>query len=84
MRISVNPSDAGYSAFRILRSKPFVVFVDDIEIKNCITIDTKRGYVLAYAMSDDKKLILNASRTAAVQHQHFGKVEIRFHELDRQ
>lgn len=45
MRLSANPGDAGYIAYRALirRGVIPVVTADGVEVERCVTADTKRG-----------------------------------------
>ncbi|HUH38726.1 MAG TPA: hypothetical protein VL027_12355 [Spongiibacteraceae bacterium] len=77
MRLSVKPDDRGYKAFRGLpRNVTPLVFVDGREVRGCVTVDTKRGYVLAFEFDDEGSSTMNSRRDAVRMVQLRGRVEV--------
>lgn len=77
MRLSVMPGDAGYRAYRRLpRSLRPRVLLDGVEVRRCVTVDTRRGFVLVFAMDAAGQAVLNARRTDVKMERRYGRVEI--------
>lgn len=77
MRLSVMPGDAGYRAYRCLpRSVRPRVFLDGEAVRRCATADTRRGFVLVFAMDTAGQAVLNARRTDVKMERRYGRVEI--------
>lgn len=77
MRLSVMPGDAGYRAYRRLpRSVCPRVLLDGVEIPRCVTVDTRRAFVLAFAVDASGQAMINARRTGAKMERRYGRVEI--------
>lgn len=77
MRLSVMPGDAGYRAYRRLaRSVRPRVLLDGAEVRRCVTVDTQRGFVLAFGVDAAGQAMINARRTGAKMERRYGRVEI--------
>ena len=77
MRLSVNPGDRGYKAFRGLpRNVTPLVFLDGKEVHGCVTVDTKRGHVLAFDRDEKGDIKVNSKRGVARMARLYGKVEV--------
>jgi len=77
MRISLNKKDFGFFKFKKLIEKNDIkIFFDEKEIKNCITVDEEKGYVLKFAEDEEGKPVLNEKRTAALKVRLYGNVRI--------
>jgi hypothetical protein len=79
MRLSANPSDPGYRAYRALpRCIVPVVYLDGVELSKVVVVDTKRGCVVVEDTRGDGRRILNARGDAVLHRQLFGAVRIEF------
>ncbi|MNV85889.1 hypothetical protein D3C71_1798740 [compost metagenome] len=77
MRLSVNQDDAGYRPYRSLpRAVRPVVRLDGLIVKQVITADTRRGFVLVCAHDVEGRMVLNARRDAVVRRRLYGRVDI--------
>lgn len=77
MRLSVSQGDPGYRAYRGLPcSVRPVVWLDGERVSQCVTADTRRGFVLVHVANQDGKVQINAKRTDTKKERRYGRVEI--------
>ena len=79
MRVSVNPSDAGYQGYLRLGGSGAAirVFLDDVELRHCVTADSKLGSVTILETDKSGRFVLTARGNAAKWKRLFGRVEIK-------
>lgn len=79
MRISTDPSDPGYRAYRTLpECVTPVIYVDGEKMSEVVTADTKRGCVVVADTRGDGQVKINARGDAVLHRQVFGAVRIEF------
>lgn len=77
MRLSVEKDDPGYRAYRSLpRNVAPRVTVDGHEVSDVVTVDDRRGYVLAYQRDHVGYFAINSRRREIALKQIRGKVAI--------
>lgn len=78
MRLSVNSNDPGYPAWLAMHKRNVspVVTVNGVEVRHCITADTKRGIVVAADLDEQGKVQLNSKRDAVKLRTLTGRVTI--------
>ncbi|MNQ89766.1 hypothetical protein D3C85_1050820 [compost metagenome] len=77
MRLSVNRDDVGYRPYRMLpRGVLPVVRLNGSVVNQCITADTRMGFVLVEVPGIDGHLVLNTRRDAVVRRRLYGRVDI--------
>jgi len=78
MRLSCNPDDPGYAAWRALRRRGLTVdiTVDGCPIKGCFSVDTKRRLVVAIDPDEKGQPQLNARRDGVKLRQLSGNAAI--------
>lgn len=76
MRLSVRKDDPGYPAWSRIDQKAEVrVYLDGIQVEECITADEEAGYVLCNKLKNGKPFITK-TQEVATEKRH-GRVEIR-------
>lgn len=73
MRLSTDPDDPGYSAWKCYGLAR--VFLDGVERKNVITADQERNYITVTEVDDRGMLKLEGGKVKTVA--MYGKVEIQ-------
>lgn len=73
MRLSIDPDDPGYSAWKCYGLAR--VFLDGVERKNVITADQERNYITVTEVDDRGVLKLEGDKVKTVA--MYGKVEIK-------
>lgn len=77
MRISVRYTDPGGRAWAHMFNRTAVkVFFENVLIPKVITADEERGYILAYVLDGQGRLILNIDKTAPITKELYGRVRI--------
>lgn len=64
LRISANDGESGYREFKmaLANGKKIYVFVDDVEVRDCITADDDLGFVERYVRDAGGKLQIDPVR----------------------
>lgn len=80
MRVSTQPEDRGFAAWRAAKKRgvTYDVFLNGALLHGVITADNKTGFVttVQYA-ADGKSVVINSSRTGCKMIRRHGSVEIR-------
>ena len=74
MRISKDPRDDGYAAYQA--GTPWIVALDEFEVKDWITADDEAGTVLTYARGENGGPIRDPGSLAFVTETRTGAVTI--------
>lgn len=80
-RVSVNRGDAGYSQFCVAQAhgKKVFVFLDGKEVRDCVTADDERGFVVRCVLDDRGNVQADPVDPDTIwQERVMGNVEIRF------
>jgi hypothetical protein len=72
MRISVDPSDRGYSDF----ARGSQVYIDGKMVKGAITADEEHGFAYVHATDADGHYMLNEAKDDTLKAHIFGAVRI--------
>lgn len=80
MRLSANSDDPGHPAWRAMKRRGIlpIVTVGGAIIRQCVTVDTKRGIVVANDLNDQGNAQLNSKRDAVRRKVITGKVSIEY------
>jgi hypothetical protein len=79
MRLSANNDDPGFRAWsKVAPRAKIIVRLNGALMMDCITVDTKRGYVLAAEFDDKGVPVMNARGDQYRRKQHYGRVEVEF------
>ena len=84
MRLSAMRGDAGYRSYRRLpRGVISHVFIEGVYVTDCVTADTRRGFVLVAVRDGQGRMVINARHSAVVLQCIYGRVAIELRRVDR-
>lgn len=78
MRVSIIKGDPGYATFKAMGGYGRIeVLLDGQRIRDCVTADSKTGWVTVNERDDQGNIVVNSKRTAVRRKRLRGRVEIR-------
>ena len=83
MRVSADKTDDGYRYFAMLKAngKDVFVFLDGVEVKNCVTADDERGFVIRYVPDEHGDVQIDPVDNNRIWEERLtGVVEIKIRE----